>query len=137
MKKIVVVLEKEFEGLEKDIKKNLDKLSIILNLENKYLEIYLAGEDKMKELGEKAGPGHHLNVLSFEATKDFSRPDIENYQDLGEIYLNPSYIQKQGENLSYMLVHGLLHLLGYDHKNKSDRMIMEAKERELCQQINF
>ncbi len=137
MKKIVVSLEKEFKALEKDIQKYLDKLSIILNLEDKYLEVYLAGEDKMKELGKKAGPGHHLNVLSFEPSKDFPRPDTKNYQNLGEIYLNPAYIQKQGEDLSYILVHGLLHLLGYDHKNKSDRMKMEAKEGELCQQINF
>ena len=136
MKKMVVILEKNLESSKEVINATLNKLSAILNLKDKYIEVYLAGKDKMEELGKKAGPGHHLNVLSFEPSKNFPRPDIENYQDLGEIYLNPIYIQEDGGDLICMLVHGLLHLLGYDHKNKSDRMKMEAKEKELCQQIN-
>ncbi len=102
----------------------LTKLDKILGLGDKYLEVYLVSDAFMKK-----------NVLSFEASKDFPHPETKKYQPLGEIYLNPKYIQENNEDLTYMLVHGLLHLLGYDHKNKSDRMKMEAEEQRLCRAI--
>ncbi len=34
-----------------------------------------------------------------------------------------------------LLVHGLLHLLGYDHKKKKDTAVMREKEKELLTQI--
>lgn len=68
----------------------------------------------------------NANVKSFPAPKGF--PDTTS---LGEIYLNPGYIEKEGEKLEYMLIHGVLHLLGYDHKKKNDIIRMEKKERHL------
>ena len=50
---------------------------------------------------------------------------------LGEIYLGPDYIRRHGEDLSYMAVHGLLHLLGHDHTEKGERLRMERKERQI------
>ncbi len=69
------------------------------------------------------------NVLSYSAPKDFVRGDAA--WPLGEIYLNPSYIKKYGENFDHMLVHGFLHLLGFDHETGGDQKLMEAKELEL------
>jgi rRNA maturation RNase YbeY len=61
------------------------------------------------------------------AEKPFPMPDIkEKY--LGEIHLNPFYIKSKGEDLLFMLFHGLLHIAGYDHKKKNDRIRMEKKE---------
>lgn len=75
------------------------------------------------------------NVLSFEA-REFG---------LGEIVLCPSVIRKSAkeygitykEELCRMFLHGLLHLLGYDH-DKSERQAerMEQKEREHLLFIN-
>ncbi len=73
------------------------------------------------------------NVLAFPADPTFPRPDLS-APSLGELYLNPAYIEEHGENFDYMLVHGFLHLLGYDHMKKSDRILMEKKERELLRQ---
>lgn len=36
------------------------------------------------------------------------------------------------EQVMILAVHGLLHLLGYDHVKPEDRLQMRAKERELC-----
>jgi len=103
------------------------------------------------------------NVLAFPAPKGFPRPDIKG-KHLGEIYLNPDYIAKErleivpplagsrlpklssldgGRNLkleipaklAYMLIHGFLHLLGYDHKKKSDTIIMQKKELLLMRRL--
>jgi len=68
------------------------------------------------------------DVLSF----PFGDPDL-----LGEIYisLQRAKIQAKRYGLTYneelkrLLIHGLLHLIGYDHHKKSEKAAMEAKER--------
>lgn len=58
---------------------------------------------------------------------------------LGDVILAPSYIRRQAEHLgedfadeiSLLTVHGLLHLLGYDHATEEDAEAMEAREREI------
>ena len=126
MKKLIVNLDENFkkhEDITKKILKNLEKL---FDLKTKYIEVYLVGNKFMEK-----------NVLSFPAPKEFPRPDIKNYETLGEIYLNPIYIENHNEDFMFMLVHGFLHLLGYDHKIKSDAMIMEQKENEIMAKLNL
>jgi len=68
------------------------------------------------------------DVLSF----PFGDPDL-----LGEIYISLQRAKVQArmygltydEELKRLLIHGLLHLIGYDHIKKADREIMEGKER--------
>ncbi len=91
--------------------------------EKSVVEVHLVGSRTMNK-----------NVLSYESPEHFSRPDTR-ARPLGEIYLNPSYIAAHGEDFNLMLVHGFLHLLGYDHKSKSDRMKMEKKEDALLKQF--
>ena len=83
-------------------------------------EVYLGSDRFMKK-----------NVLAFPAPEGFPHPDIAGGKFLGEIYLNPFYIKRKGEDLLFMLIHGYLHLLGYDHIKKGDRMAMERRERSL------
>ena len=125
MKKVVVCLDAKFSREEKIIKKVLKQLEPLFDLKNKYVEVYLVGDQFMKK-----------NVLSFPAPKDFPRPDIKNYESLGEIYLNPLYIKANNEDFVFMLVHGFLHLLGYNHKIREDAAKMEAKEQEIIYFLN-
>jgi probable rRNA maturation factor len=63
---------------------------------------------------------------------------------LGEIYIAEGQVKSQAplygnsyyKELKRVLVHGLLHLCGYDHKNKKERKAMREKE-ELYQQTLF
>jgi rRNA maturation RNase YbeY len=89
-----------------------------------FLEVFLVGDEFM-----------HKNVLSFPHPQNFPRPDVKQIP-LGEIYLNPKYIEEHEENLVFMLIHGFLHLLGYDHIKKSDRIAMEKREQELLSHIS-
>lgn len=58
---------------------------------------------------------------------------------LGDVIIDPRYIQRQASDLArpfqdevgMFLVHGLLHLLGYDHESDDDAAAMEAREREI------
>ncbi|MEK7114841.1 MAG: rRNA maturation RNase YbeY [Patescibacteria group bacterium] len=126
MKKLIVNLDENFKKHEDITKKILKKLEKLFDLKTKYIEVYLVGNKFMEK-----------NVLSFPAPKEFPRPDIKNYETLGEIYLNPIYIENHNEDFMFMLVHGFLHLLGYDHKIKSDAMIMEQKENEIMAKLNL
>ena len=125
MKKLIVSLDTNFKRHEDLTKKALKGLEKQFDLKTKYLEVYLVGNTFMEK-----------NTLSFPAPKDFPRPDIKNYESLGEIYLNPLYIEKNNEDFVLMLVHGFLHLLGYDHKINSEAMIMEGKESEVMARLN-
>ncbi len=92
-------------------------------LDNAFVEIDLLGSDVMDK-----------NVMSYPAPEKFPLPEAEE-RFLGEIHLNPVYIEKHGEDFDLMLVHGFLHLLGYDHKDDRDAQKMEAKEEELLKVI--
>lgn len=117
-----VIIEGDFKyrHLISPLKSISLKILRYLKIKNSALEIFLVGDKMMKK-----------NVLAFPAVKGFPRPDLKGKKPLGEIYLNPDYIKTRGEDLYFMLIHGVLHLLGYDHKQKSDRMHMERKEYEL------
>ena len=57
---------------------------------------------------------------------------------MGDIIISAETAQRQGEEFGhgltrevvYLAVHGLLHLLGYDHMTEEDKVIMRAKEEE-------
>lgn len=61
--------------------------------------------------------------------------------NLGDVIIAPSYVAAQAERLgvdydhelSLMVVHGLLHLLGYDHAEDDEAEIMESRERALLE----
>jgi len=121
MKVLVESLDARLNHLKPAVKKTAIKVAGFLKQKNVYLEVCLLPTRLMNK-----------NVLSFPAPKGFPRPDIKG-RWLGEIYLNPSYIKENGENLVFMLIHGFLHLLGYMHDKKSDRIKMQNKEKELLQ----
>lgn len=101
-----------------------------LKVKNSYADVYLVSNKEIQKLNYKyRRKDKPTNVLSFPNPKVF--PDIGKQKFLGEIYLSPKYIQDHNESLEFMLIHGLLHLLGFNHIKKGDRIRMEKKEKEL------
>ncbi|MDF1719857.1 MAG: rRNA maturation RNase YbeY [Minwuia sp.] len=79
------------------------------------------------------------NVLSFPLDGEAEMlPPGEN-APLGDIAVALETVQREaaaeekdfGDHLSHMIVHGTLHLLGYDHEQDDDAEEMEALEREV------
>lgn len=77
------------------------------------------------------------NVLSFPMFDDFSKmPDIEDALELGDIVLAYETILAESEeqektlraHTAHLLVHGFLHLCGYDHMTDEEADEMEALE---------
>lgn len=125
----VIVLDKKVRKFKPEIAKKSRRLAKILPKKGS-IEIYLISDERMKRLNKQfRGKNKPTNVLSFPKPKGFPG------KELGEVYLDPVYIQKQNDDLALMLTHGVLHILGYDHKEKDDRISMQKKEAELLKKL--
>lgn len=102
------------------------------------LSVVLLGEKKMIEINYKyRGKNYLTDVLAFSFTEHVSKND-EVY--LGEILISPLKAKLQAkeyevtfyDELSRLLVHGILHLLGYDHERSNQE---EKKMRKLEDKI--
>ena len=64
---------------------------------------------------------------------------------LGDIVISIQRVRQQAveyghsfeRELSYMCVHGFYHLMGYDHIQDEDKVVMRAKEDEILNQLNI
>lgn len=123
----VVGFEKRFKKFEKIVGKSIEEILKILKKKNVAVEIFLAGNGLMRQLNrEYRGKDKAADVLSFVEPANFPHPEKKE-RFLGEIYLNLDEIA----NTDYLLIHAMLHLLGYSHKRKSDRIKMEKKEKHV------
>lgn len=72
--------------------------------------------------------------------KDFVHEDI-----LGDIVISIEKVKEQAKEyghsfereLSYMLVHGFYHLMGYDHIEEEDKKEMRQKEEKILEQLKI
>ena len=133
MNKVIIVnYHKRFEALEQKIQKVIRQSLKFLQKDKQGLEVYLIDNKTMSALGRRFNHRSKLsaNVLSFPVNDAFPYPNF-NQHFLGEIYLAPDYIKAQGQNIDGLAIHGFLHLLGYTHNKKRDRMEMETLEEKI------
>jgi probable rRNA maturation factor len=129
MKIGVIILDKEAKKYEKDIGQKAKKLAKLFPKKGE-IEVYLVSGRRMRRLNKRfRNKDKSTNVLSFQKPRNFPG------SKLGEVYLDPLYIQKHKEDMDLMLVHGVLHILGYDHEKKSDRIKMEKREAGLLRRL--
>ncbi len=129
MKVEVVCLDKPAAKFQAQVRRDARQLETLLKAKGD-VEVFIVGARRMKALNSRFRKKESsTNVLSFPKPKDFPG------DTLGEVYLDPLYIEKKKEDLSLMLVHGILHILGYDHKKQRDRLVMEKKERALLRSL--
>lgn len=83
------------------------------------------------------GKDHATNVLSFA----YSPPP----QFAGDVVLCVPVVrleaERQGKGLAvhfaHLIVHGILHLQGYEHESEYDASLMEAKERDILRRLGY
>ncbi len=107
---------------------------------NKEVSVNLIGDKKMRELNKKyRHKDKTTDVLSF--------PSVEftgvEKQDLGDIFISIPQIKRQAKNFGIqekeefirMLVHSILHLLGYDHYKKNEALLMYNEQEKIVLKI--
>lgn len=132
------------------INKVLKKCFNIEKLKSKklYVNIILTSPKKIKDFNKQyRSIDKETDVLSFPMFEKEEleriigdRPDI-----LGDIVISIEQVKKQASEynhsfkreLSYMVVHGFYHLLGYDHIKEVDKKVMRQKEENILKQLNI
>lgn len=117
------------EGVERDVEISLS-----------YVD-----EDEMHELNDEwRGIDRTTDVLSFECDSAFDEDiPLDEVLELGDVILAPEVIARQApgfgntpaDECRLMLVHGLLHLLGYDHIEDDEAEVMEAREDAILREL--
>lgn len=123
------------------------------------VDLLLTDDEAIREINkENRDIDASTDVLSFPmnvfpAPGDFS--DIENDPDafdpdseelmLGDIVLSQDHILAQSKEYghsvkreyAFLIVHSLLHLIGYDHIEDDDRKVMEQHQKDLMEVLNI
>lgn len=96
-------------------------------------------DDKMHEMNLKyRNIDRTTDVLSF-ALNDCKDPFEKEIEVLGDIFISipkmkiqaSEYGHSEKRELSFLTIHGLLHLLGYDHMQPEDEKIMFDLQKEV------
>lgn len=110
-----------------------------LKLKNVFVSLVLVDNKKIKEINkEYRGKNKETDVISF-AFEDEAHNPKEGLRVLGEIYISIEKAEEQSRDychslkreLSYLMVHGLLHLLGYNHETDLDKKVMRELEEKI------
>jgi probable rRNA maturation factor len=112
--------------------------------------VLLAGNAAVHRLNaEHRGEDHATNVLSFPTFEGILQHDPEHPTPepvpLGDIVLALETVRAEAaaqrkplrDHVSHLLVHGCLHLLGYDHQTAADALRMEGLERAILGRLGI
>ena len=99
------------------------------------VDVILIDDKFMKELNQKyTKRSGTTDVLSFSMRE--GAPDPTQYPSLGDVYVSLDQAKRQAgqyqvdfeEEVARLVAHGILHLLGYDHADKSAAKVMKKTE---------
>ena len=106
------------------------------------LSIRIVDERESQELNQTyRGSSGPTNVLSFPFDAEIPEP----LPLIGDIVICAPIVAREAEqqnkelkaHWAHMIVHGVLHLQGYDHQNDTEAVIMETLETEIMQKLGF
>lgn len=147
-------VEKGQEDWEEIVKKVLDKCFEEEGLLDSKLimTITFTTPEEIKKINKKYRKiDKATDVLSFpmfekdELDEKIKRGDFPYEDVLGDVIISIEKVREQAEEyghsfereLSYMLVHGFYHLMGYDHIEEEDKKIMRPKEEKILNELKI
>lgn len=146
-------MEIYYDDRQDDIKitdeiKNLIEKSIaaVLKVENLHenveVSVSFVGDEEIRDLNrDYRGVDKSTDVLSFPMDDEF----IIVSRILGDVIINTRRVMEQAEELghsnerelSYLTVHSILHLLGYDHMEDEDKKEMREREKLAMKELSI
>ena len=145
---------KENQEYEEVIKKVLTKCFNEEKLENSklYITITLTTPERIRQINKQyRNIDKATDVLSFPMfEKDdldlkIQNNEFEHEDVLGDIVISIEKVEEQAKEyghsfereLSYMVVHGFYHLMGYDHIEEEDKKLMRPKEEKILNELKI
>ena len=133
-------LDKELEIVHKVLIHGLNKLNIteaifnVIIVDNPYIH-------KLNRDYRKIDRETDVITFALEDDKTFN-PDI---RILGDVYISIDKAKSQSveyghsllRELCFLAVHGMLHLLGYDHMKKEDEKVMFKLQEDILEEMNI
>ena len=131
------------EEIKNLIEKSISAVLKVENLdENIEVSVSFVGDDEIRDLNrEYRGVDKSTDVLSFPMDDEF----IIDNRILGDVIINTRRVMEQAEELghsnerelSYLTVHSILHLLGYDHMEDEDKKEMREREKLAMKELSI
>ena len=145
---------KENKEYEETIKKVLEQCFKEEKLENSklYITITLTNSENIRKINkEYRNIDKATDVLSFpmyekeELEEKIAKQHYEHEDVLGDIVISIEKVEEQAKEyghsfereLSYMIVHGFYHLMGYDHIEEEDKKKMRPKEEKILNTLKI
>ena len=140
-----------YNETDKNIDKELEKVHEVLSYGLKKLKqeevifnVIIVDNDYIHNLNKTyRGIDRETDVISF-ALEDDKTFNLE-IRVLGDVYISIDKAISQSEEyghsllreLCFLAVHGMLHLLGYDHMNKEDEIVMFQLQEEILDEMGI
>lgn len=113
---------------------------------NAELSVRLVGRAEGRRLNARyRGKDYATNVLSFPAAGFAAAANDESAQPLGDLVICPPVLRAEAleqrktlrAHWAHLVVHGALHLIGYDHERMADARRMERREITVLRRLGF
>ena len=138
--------------VDNNLYQNYDYLNEVINQTLEVMDakesiftIIFVTKEEIHELNKQyRGVDRVTDVISF-ALEDAHDVSLSDIRVLGDIYICIDRMKEQAleynhsetRELSFLTVHGLLHLLGYDHQTKEEEEVMFNLQRKILSDLNI
>ena len=138
--------------VDNNLYQNYDYLNEVINhtlevmdAKESIFTIIFVTKEEIHELNKQyRGVDRVTDVISF-ALEDVNDVSLTDVRVLGDIYICIDRMKEQAieynhsetRELSFLTVHGLLHLLGYNHQTKEEEEIMFNLQRKILSDLNI
>ncbi|MBA3535313.1 MAG: rRNA maturation RNase YbeY [Tatlockia sp.] len=120
------------------------EVTLLEHRDSAELTLRIVNEEEIRQLNhDYRGQNKATNVLAFPSLI----PDtiVLDYPLLGDVIICPAVLEKESleqkkplpEHWAHIVIHGILHLLGYDHIKDDDAARMQALETKLLAKLGF
>lgn len=140
-----------FEIVDNNLYNDYDYLNGVINrtlkelkVKNAIFSIIFVSMEEIHKLNKRyRGIDRPTDVISFALEDDADK--IMDFRVLGDIYICIDKMKEQAlsyghsnkRELSFLTVHGLLHLLGYDHQTKEEEELMFGLQEKILKEENI
>lgn len=134
--------------IEENVRRAIEKVGELYGVEDSEVSVTLTNNAYIHTLNKKYRDiDRPTDVLSF-ALSESEEPEIEGSpatNALGDIIISVERAEEQAaeyghslrREVAFLTVHGMLHLLGYDHMEEEEREEMEKEQRFVMEQLGI